>query len=163
MCPSKGSRLFHHHQHLLHINFFFIISLLSLLLFSPAGNVQAKVVEGELVTDKVSRAQHDCRVTRTVTPVVNTGGRIYLHRPPGIIAASGPSAATPPPQIRGRPRPRNSSSGLLVTTGFTWFRWTIFSLPFLSASFTFGHFISITLYGPFHLTFSFFDFPVPCS
>ncbi|KAH9398027.1 hypothetical protein TYRP_019401 [Tyrophagus putrescentiae] len=55
---------------------------------------------------KVSRAQHDCRVTRTVTPVVNTGGRIYLHRPPGIIAASGPSAATPPPQ---NPRPSTSS------------------------------------------------------
>ncbi len=43
---------------------------------------------------QVSRAQHDCRVTRTVTPVVNTGGRIYLHRPPVIIAASGLSAAT---------------------------------------------------------------------
>ncbi|KAH9390519.1 hypothetical protein TYRP_022934 [Tyrophagus putrescentiae] len=54
----------------------------------------------------VSRAQHDCRVTRTVTPVVNTGGRIYLHRPPVIIAASGPSAATPPPQ---NPRPSTSS------------------------------------------------------
>ncbi|KAH9390397.1 hypothetical protein TYRP_023101 [Tyrophagus putrescentiae] len=84
-------------------------SMNSLLYYIYTGTVDNKdklTVEFFSAADKVSRAQHDCRVTRTVTPVVNTGGRIYLHRPPVIIAASGLSAATPPPQ---NPRPSTSS------------------------------------------------------